>query len=101
MIETLIKLYMDFNGSVYVDDNIVVFFKMLNADNLDEIYKKFNQASEDNSNTIFVVFAVFNKKKANVRQIIDQELNGEAKKIAFSREGKFKIYSLSAIRAKF
>ena len=100
-IETLIKLYKDFNGSVYLDDNSVIFFKMFNLTDAQELYKKYELPSEDNADTVFIIFATFNSKMTNIKAIIDTELRGEVKKIAFSREGKFRIHPLAALKAKF
>lgn len=100
-LETLVKIYKDFNGNVYVDDNCLVFYKIFDVSGIDEIYKKYDNESDANGNTIFVIFATFNVQKSNIYEIIKKELGGEINNISFSRNGKFKIYNLTKFSDRF
>lgn len=101
-LETLLKLYKNFNGNVYLNQDCLVFYKIFDIKNgIDEIYKKYDMPSDENGNLIFVVFAVFDKNKTNISEIIEKELENKIEKISFSREGKFKIYSLAKLAKKF
>lgn len=98
MLETLLKLYKEFNGSIYNSPNCIVFYKIFNvsgegAEGLADIYKKYDKPSDEEGNTVFIVFATYNEG-ADIPEILASELQGQIKNIAFSREGKFKIYSL-------
>jgi hypothetical protein len=101
-LQTLMKLYKEFNGSVYAEENCIIFFKIFSIkDGLTEIYKKYDKMSDDQGNTIFIVFAAFDEKKINIYELIRRELMGEISQISFSREGKFKIYPLDKLAKKF
>lgn len=97
-LETLIKLYQEFNGKVYIDDNCVVFFKIFDIqDGIEEIYKKYDEISNDEGNTLFIVFSTFVKDDAKIQEIVKKELSSKVKKISFSRNGKFKLYPIDRL----
>jgi len=101
-LETLVKLYRDFNGNVIIRDDTLIFFKILNIkDGLKDIYAKYDKPSDDVGNTILVTFAVFLSKMTDIKALIQEELEGQIEKIAFSRNGKFRIYSLDKLAEKF
>lgn len=98
----LLKLYKNFNGNVYLEKDCLIFYKIFDIkDGIDEIYKKYDAPSDENGNLIFIVFATFDKNKTDIQKIIEKELENKIEKISFSREGKFKIYSLDKIAQKF
>ena len=100
-IETLVKLYKDFNGNVYSDKDCLVFYKIFDINDLNDVYKKYDKPSEEEGNSIFIIFATFNKQVTNIQELISRELENKIQKISFSREGKFKVYDLKKFSSKF
>jgi hypothetical protein len=99
---TLINLYKNFNGNVYVNNDCLIFYKIFDIkDGINEIYKKYDGPSDENGNLIFIVFATFNEGKIDIGRVIEKELENKIEKISFSREGKFKIYNLKKFSLKF
>jgi hypothetical protein len=101
-LETLVKLYRNFNGSVLLKEDTLIFFKILDIQKgIEEIYAKYDKPSDGVGNTILIVFATFDSQKTDIKSLIQQELQGEIQKISFSRRGKFKIYDLNRLAEKF
>lgn len=102
VLDMMLKLYKEFNGSIYQDDDCLIFYKIFDIkEGVDEIYKKYDKESDENGNTILIIFATFDNKKSNIPQIIATELSKEIQKISFSRNGKFRMYDLSKFSSKF
>jgi len=101
-IQTLTKLYKEFNGNIYMERDCLIFYKMFDIKNgIEELQKRYDSASDDNGNLIFITFAIFNSKRMSIRRVIETQLQGQVEKISFSREGEFKIYNLKKLASKF